>query len=63
VKDVNVSVTALLKYPDGTGYHKHYKPGVYSLVEFVRILPGVSFSVTSAVTSGVDFSKWVHPYN
>jgi hypothetical protein len=41
VKEIHCTVTAMLKHADGTGYHKHFKPGMYNLVQFIRILEGV----------------------
>ena len=47
IKDEHSPVTALLRANNNLGYLKHYPPGMYILVEFVDILPGVCFCVTS----------------
>ncbi len=48
IKGEHSPVTALLRANNKMGYLKHYPPGMYNLVEFVDILPGVCFFVTSA---------------
>ena len=49
IKDEHSPVTALLRANNKMGYLKHYPQGMYNLVEFVDILPGVCFCVTSVV--------------
>ena len=42
VQEINCSVSALLHAPHETGVLKHYPPGMYALVAFSKLMPGVS---------------------
>ena len=43
VHEVECSVTALLRAPKDTGVLKSYPPGMYTRVEYCKLMPGVSF--------------------
>ena len=52
VHEIDCQVTALLRGPHETGVLKSYPPGMYALVEYCRLMPGVCLiSLTSALTS------------
>jgi hypothetical protein len=42
VHEVECSVTALLRGAHDTGVLKSYPPGMYALVEYCKLMPGVS---------------------
>jgi hypothetical protein len=53
VHEVDCSVTALLRGPHDTAVLKSYPPGMYTLVEYCKLMPGVCFIfLTPAFTSG-----------